>query len=134
MMDLEITYKGDWSKTASWLNIIKYTRGLMICHQAGKEGVKALQEATPKKTGLTARCWYYEVEEDKDGFKITWSNSNVENGSNIALLLNYGHGTRNGGYVEGLDYIHPALKDIFNGIAEKTYLQLIGGVVSNVFN
>lgn len=132
-MDIELVYKGDFSKTKKFLNDVKKFHAMLLLDRAGKEGVKALEEATPKRTGLTSKCWYYEIEETKEGFVLRWNNSNIEEGQNIAILLQRGHGTKNGGYVYGTDYINPALKNIFDGIAKRAYSELlIGGVVNSV--
>lgn len=89
----------------------------------GKQGVEALQQATPKRTGLTANSWYYEIQ-DKDGMAyLIFKNSNVVNNwYNVAIMLQYGHGTQSGAYVEGIDYINPALKPIFEKIAERALI------------
>lgn len=131
-MDIQMVYKGDFSRTDKFLNNIKKFHAMILCDRAGKEGVKALEEATPKKSGTTSKCWYYEVEETKEGFVVRWNNSNIKEGQNIAVLLQRGHGTRNGGYVQGTDYINPALKDVFEGIAKRAYAELIGGAVNHV--
>lgn len=86
--------------------------------ECGKEGVVALSHATPVDTGLTAASWSYEIKYEGNRYSITWTNSNVNDGVNIALILQYGHGTRNGGYVTGVDYINPALKPVFDKFAE----------------
>jgi len=131
-MELKYEYHGNFKRTGKFLDTAKQLKGLYICSVAGKEGVAALEKATPKDTGKTANNWYYEVEDTKDGFKVTWCNANVHNGANIAILLQYGHGTKQGGFVEGTDYINPALKPVFDNIAEKAFKNLIGGVVRNV--
>lgn len=78
-----------------------------------QSGVDALSAATPVDTGLTASSWYYEIEKTRNGYIISWNNSNVENGVPVALLIQLGHATKSGTYVQGIDYINPALKDIF---------------------
>ncbi len=84
-----------------------------------KEGVAALSAATPTDTGLTANSWDYEITRTSDRIVISWTNSNVVNGwANVAILIQYGHGTRNGGYVEGIDYINPAMRPIFKKLAD----------------
>jgi hypothetical protein len=80
----------------------------------GAAGVAALQAATPKESGATAAAWFYEIIQDADSWSIVWGNNHVEDGRQIAVLLQYGHGTRNGGYVQGQDYINPALRPIFD--------------------
>lgn len=89
--------------------------------ETGERGVKALQDATPKLTGLTAASWYYEIVHGRDVTKIIWCNSNVQDGANIAVLLQYGHATGYGAYVEGNDYINPALKDLFKKMADEIW-------------
>jgi hypothetical protein len=84
-------------------------------------GVDALAEATPKRTGLTAASWYYTIEKTKDSVAIYWNNSNIQNGVNIAVMLEYGHGTGNGGYVVGRNYITPAIQPIFDKIADEIW-------------
>lgn len=87
----------------------------------GREGVEALSAATPKDTGETANAWSYRITENPNGAVISFYNSNVENGVSVAILLQYGHGTRNGGWVEGRDYINPALRPIFDKIAKDAW-------------
>ena len=119
MRMLSITYKGDFTNSMGFLNKIKKMRVRSMLEDCGREGVAALQEATPKDTGLTAASWSYEIEETRDGFTLRWNNSNVNNGVNIALILQRGHGKRNGGYVAGVNYINPALAPIFEKIKQK---------------
>ena len=93
----------------------------------GRKGVEALKAATPVDTGLTAESWYYEVRTSPENgyYSIIWCNSNVVKGwANIAILLQYGHGTRNGGYVEGRDYINPAIQPIFDEMADKVWEEI----------
>lgn len=85
----------------------------IILEKYGKAGVDALAAATPVDTGLTASSWYYEITKKDNVYTILWNNSNIENGIPIALLIQLGHATKSGSYVEGIDYINPALKDIF---------------------
>lgn len=82
-------------------------------------GVRALASATPKESGLTANSWSYVIEANPRKYKITWINTNVSSGVNIAIILQYGHGTGTGGYVSGIDYINPAIKPIFDRIADQ---------------
>lgn len=97
---------------------------LGILDKYGRRGVEALSNATPVDTGLTASSWYYEINRDEQNQTVTLSfnNSNVvDDWCNVAIILQYGHGTRNGGYVEGVDYINPALQPIFNKIADEAW-------------
>ena len=89
-------------------------------------GVKALEDATPRDTGKTASSWYYEIENQNGKATISFHNSNVENNVSIAVILQYGHGTRNGGWVEGRDYINPAVQPVFDDIADKAWKEATG--------
>lgn len=90
----------------------------------GQEGVNALAAATPKDSGYTASAWYYLIEADGSGITLTWRNHHVEDGYSIALLIQYGHGTRNGGYVRGVDYINPALSSLFKRFADEAWKEV----------
>ena len=93
----------------------------------GKEGVQALAAATPVDTGLTAASWYYEIEQTDKTTSIVWKNSNVVDGTPIAIILQYGHATRNGGYVQGTEYINDALRPIFERIADSVWKEVTKG-------
>lgn len=124
---VRLTARGDFSKTFKFLeNARKLVHIPTILEKYGQKGVDALSAATPKDTGLTADSWYYEVTEADDVYKLTFFNSNINKGVPIALILQYGHGTRNGGYVEGQDYINPALRPIFDELAEKVWKEVKG--------
>lgn len=91
----------------------------------GEKGVEALSSATPQRTGKTAMSWGYEITKDKDQITITWTNDNVVNDwFNVALMIQYGHGTRSGVYVEGIDYINPAIRSIFDEMAEEIWKEV----------
>lgn len=91
----------------------------------GERGVVALSEATPVDSGLTADSWYYEIERTDDQITIHWLNSNVvDDWYNVALMIQYGHATRNGGYVKGVDYINPALRSIFDDMAAEIWKEV----------
>ena len=113
--------KGDFSKTMSFLERAKESVKLGTLDRYGREGVAALSSATPVDTGLTARSWYYKIERDKNTATISFFNSNIQNGVPIAIVLQYGHGTRNGGWVQGRDYITPAIQPIFDKIASTAW-------------
>ena len=108
--------KGDFSKTMNFLEKAKERVHLGELDKYGRQGVAALSSATPSETGLTAKSWYYEIEQRKGSVSIYFCNSNIQNGVPIAIILQYGHGTRNGGWVEGRDYINPAIQPIFDTI------------------
>lgn len=125
MSMIKISHKGNFSKTYKFLKKAK-TLGLKRkIEKYGKMGVDALSNATPKRTGKTAESWSYEVHSSMEGFTIDWTNSNVNKGLHIAVLIQYGHGTRGGGYVQGIDYINPAMKPVFEKIAEELWKEVI---------
>lgn len=121
---IKFRHKGDFARTTRYLE--KAGRGAKVAdlERFGKEGVAALASATPVDSGLTANSWYYTVERDGRSAKITFHNSNVNKGVPIAIILQYGHGTRNGGWVEGRDYINPAIQPIFDKIAEHAWREV----------
>ena len=124
-MSLTVRQKGDFSKLTRYLIKAKKAVNLSDLDRYGKEGVAALSSATPVDTGLTARSWYYEIEKTETSVSITFYNSNVQRGIPIAIILQYGHGTRNGGWVQGRDYINPAIQPIFDNIAERAWKEVI---------
>lgn len=113
--------KGNFKKTRNFLKRCSNLQLDDLLDQYGKEGVEALARATPKDTGKTAASWSYAVHKSDGRITITWSNSNIVDGVPIAVILQYGHGTRNGGYVEGVDYINPAMRPIFERIAQRAW-------------
>ena len=122
---VRLTARGDFSKTFKFLeNARKLVHIPTILEKYGQKGVDALSAATPKDTGLTADSWYYEVTEADDVYKLTFFNSNINKGVPIALILQYGHGTRNGGWVEGRDYINPAIQPIFDKLANDAWREV----------
>lgn len=115
--------KGDFSKTFSFLKKkIDYD---VILDRYGREGVRALSSNTPVDSGLTASSWYYKIIKDKTGFRITFNNSNIQNGVPIAIILQYGHGTGTGGWVEGIDYINPSLRPVFEKLANSAWEEVV---------
>ena len=122
-MSKVITFRhsGGFTKLEKFLARNSKQNYLSLLKIYGDLGVQALREATPKKTGLTAASWYYDIVEYGEGVSIQWKNRNVQNGVNIAVILQYGHGTGTGGYVEGVDYINPAMRPIFETIANKAW-------------
>ena len=121
---IKYVVKGDHDKTSGFLRKLKELRFKNVLEKYGREGVKALSAATPKDTGETSKSWDYDVEEKNGVATITWFNSNVQNGANIAILIQYGHGTRTGGYVQGRDYINPALQPIFDDLADSAWKEV----------
>lgn len=112
---------GDFDNLEKFLESSQKNDIKSILESAGEEGVKALSDATPKNTGSTAESWSYEIEETPSGYSVYWSNSNTNDGVNIALIIQTGHGTRNGGYVQGIDYINPAAAKVFDKIADEVW-------------
>ena len=113
--------KGDFSKLTRYLERAKEVIKLGDLDKYGQEGVDALSSATPVDSGLTASSWYYKIENKNRSATISFYNSNVNNGVPIAIILQYGHGTNNGGWVEGRDYINPAILPIFEKIANDAW-------------
>lgn len=122
-----IEQHGSWSDTEYLLERCKNFFHLGVLDKYGKMGVDALEITTPKKTGLTSRSWYYEVvAESKDKVVIRWNNSNIQNGVHVAVVLQLGHATKTGSWVEGRDYISPALQPIFEMIGQNALKEIRG--------
>ena len=113
--------KGDFSKLDRYLERVKEAARLSVLDKYGREGVAALESATPKDSGETASSWYYRIEHNKGFSSIGFYNSNVNKGVLIAIILQYGHGTGTGGWVEGRDYINPAIQPIFDRIVDDAW-------------
>lgn len=116
--------KGDFSKLEKMLKNSFGKNYRRVLEQYGREGVAALAAATPKDSGKTASSWEYEITERNGQLSVTWKNTNINDGVNIAIILQYGHGTRNGGYVQGTDYINPALRPIFEKMADAAWKEV----------
>lgn len=117
-MSVEITSTGDLSKTTQFLAAIGKLDLEGVLRTYGQQGVDALRHGTPTDTGLTGESWSYEVAKTSGGYTITWTNDHTDSGgAPIAILLQYGHGTGTGGYVQGRDYINPAMAPIFDAIS-----------------
>ena len=121
---IKFRQKGDFSKLTHYLEKVKEIVKLGDLDKYGREGVAALASATPVDTGLTASSWRYEIHHGNDSVSLSFSNDNIQNGVPIAIILQYGHGTRNGGYVQGRDYINPAIKPIFDKITEDAWKEV----------
>lgn len=113
--------KGDFSKTENFLKNLKVDKIIKILERYGQEGVTALASATPVDTGLTASLWYYKIEVKSTSASLIFCNSNVNKGIPIAIILQYGHGTGTGGWVQGRDYINPAIQPIFDKITKQAW-------------
>lgn len=116
--------KGDFSKLSNYLEKVKGVAKISNLDKYGQEGVAALKSATPVDTGKTAESWYYEIERTDQAVSISFHNSNIQNGVPIAIILQYGHGTGTGGWVEGRDYINPAIQPIFDKIANNAWREV----------
>ena len=116
--------KGDFSKLTSYLERVKTVAHAGVLDKYGKLGVQALSKATPVDSGLTANSWYYEIENKRGIAKISFNNSNIQNGVPIAIVLQLGHGTGTGGWVEGRDYINPAIQPLFDSLTEEAWKEV----------
>lgn len=117
-------HKGDFSKLTGFLERAKEVVKLGDLNKYGREGVNALASATPVDSGETASSWYYEIENARGSAKIIFCNSHIHHGVPIAIILQYGHGTKNGGWVQGRDYINPAIQPIFDKIANDAWREV----------
>jgi hypothetical protein len=120
-MGFEFIQRGSFDKTDKFLNAMQNLQLMGVLDKYGAMGTAALAKATPHETGLTAHSWSHRVEGGRGGYSIIWSNSHMIHGTNIAIILQYGHGTGTGGYVAGRDYINPAMKPIFDKIADEVW-------------
>lgn len=116
--------KGDFNKTERFLDRMNKRDYLKILDRYGIAGVNVLRMATPIESGTTANSWSYEIEDNGNSFKLIFNNSHINKGVNIAIILQYGHGTGTGGYVQGRDYINPAIQPIFDQIAEEAWREV----------
>ena len=121
---ISFRHKGDFRKTTRFLERAKRIAHVSILDKYGREGVAALASATPVDTGKTASSWNYEIVNDKGSITISFTNSNIQNGVPIAIILQYGHGTGTGGWVQGRDYINPAIRPIFDRIVEEAWKEV----------
>ena len=116
--------KGDFSKLTRYLERVKNVVKIGDLDKYGREGVAALSSATPVDSGLTASSWYYKIEHKSGSATISFHNSNINEGVPIAIILQYGHGTRNGGWIQGRDYINPAIQPLFDKIADEAWKEV----------
>lgn len=121
---IRFNQKGDFSKLTKYLEKTKQTVNLGDLNRYGQEGVNALASVTPVDTGKTASSWFYEIKKTQGSTTISFHNSNIQNGVPIAIILQYGHGTRNGGWVQGRDYINPAIQPVFDNIATQAWKEV----------
>ncbi len=121
---ITLTSKGDFKKTLNFLEKLDHMQVRSILNKYGEKGVVLLREATPKRSGRTASMWHYEISESDGHYEIVWLNENINKGVNIALIIQYGHGTRNGGYVRATDYINPVLEEVFREMADEIWREV----------
>lgn len=116
--------KGDFLKTTEFLSASYKGQTAIDYNRYGREGVAALSSATPVDSGETAKSWRYKIEKTNQITRLSFYNDNIQNGTPIAIILQYGHGTKNGGWVEGIDYINPAIQPIFNELANSAWKEV----------
>lgn len=121
---IRFSQKGDFEKLTSFLERTKEIVNLGTLNKYGREGVAALSSVTPVDTGKTASSWYYRIDRRKNSVAVTFHNSNIQNGTPIAIILQYGHATRNGGWVQGRDYINPAILSIFDNMVDSAWREV----------
>ena len=121
---ITIHQKGNFKNAESFFSNVLERLYIKKLEKYGQMGVEALKEATPKRTGKTSESWSYSIKEDSKGFSIVWDNSNVSGGAKVAILIQNGHGTPSGYYVQGIDYINPALEPIFKKIGEEAWMEV----------
>lgn len=123
-MGISFRLKGDFRKTEKFLRKSLGKDYRDVLEKYGRKGVEALEAATPIESGMTAASWEYEIIQNNSSISVVWHNYNINKGVNIAIILQYGHGTRSGGWVEGVDYINPALQPIFNELADAAWKEV----------
>lgn len=118
---LKVTSTGDYHETINFLKKLRKNHVFKQLDRYGQKGVQLLSEATPVRTGLTASSWDYRIEESPGNISLLWFNTNINKGVSIAFILQYGHGTGTGGYVQGIDYINPVMQPLFDEIEENVW-------------
>lgn len=121
---ISIKHKGNFNNIERFFNRVLKRDYLNILSEYAERGLDALREATPVDSGKTAAAWNYEITSEKGITTLTYTNDHFENGANVAILLIYGHGTRNGGYVEGIDFVSPALAPVFYELANSMWREV----------
>lgn len=124
MSTVSFTHRGNFNKLEKFLNKVTNKSYLNVLDRYGQMGVEALASSTPVDSGETARSWTYEIERSSGTTTISWLNTHENKGVNIAVILQYGHGTGTGGYVRGRDYINPAMRPVFDKIAEEAWKEV----------
>ena len=124
---ISFRHSGNFDNTEKMLKSMKKRDVRVILDKYGRRGVDALSQNTPVESGKTAASWCYEIHTSRKRYEIVWTNSNLNDGVSVAILLQYGHATRNGGYVYGVDYINPALSKIFEQMADEVWKEVTAG-------
>ncbi len=124
-MNVKLKQSSNFGKASAFLNTLTEIQDNIILNNYGKQGVEALRLATPKDTGLTSESWNYKIESSNGSHKIVWTNRNYSDGACIALLIQYGHASQNGSWIEGRDYINPALKPIFEKLSKDALSEVV---------
>jgi hypothetical protein len=124
---ISATSVGSFEKTTKYLEFLRSNDIFDVLDRYGQEGVRLLESATPRETGETSNSWYYRVEHSKGKHILWWGNRHEEDGVNIAIIIQYGHGTGTGGYVQGIDYINPPLRPLFQRILDDVWRQVTNG-------
>jgi hypothetical protein len=122
---ITFTQKGSFKNTERYLAKLSRSQAFAVLSKYGEQGVNALSNATPVESGETAAAWSYTITQRPGYYSIRWHNSHVNEGRPIAILIQYGHGTRNGGYVQGRDYINPAVRPIFDRMTNDVWKEVI---------
>lgn len=125
MSKIHFRQQGEFSKTMKFLERAKESVNMGILNKYGRKGVEALRSATPVDSGITASSWYYKIQRKTNVVSLEFFNSNIQNGVPIAIIIQYGHATGTGGWVEGVDYINPALKPIFEDLAKEVWKEVV---------
>lgn len=121
---ITITHKGDFEKSTRFLNGLQHKNYMTILNEYGRKGVEALSAATPVDTGRTASAWDYTVRKLRNGYEVSWTNDSQNKGVSIVVLNQYGHATRNGGWVQGRDFINPAMRPVFDQMADDLWREV----------
>ena len=121
---IKVEAKGNFDKTEKFLKKMSKREVRSTLNKYGERGVALLSQATPVRSGRTASSWSFKINSSGGRYEIIWSNSNVNRGVNIAMIIQYGHGTRNGGYVQGIDYINPVTAQVFEEMANELWREV----------
>lgn len=121
---IRFKHSGNFKNTERFLKKARDLKLTPIFAKYGVQGVTALSMSTPKDSGDTANSWGYEILERRDGYRLVWTNKNINDGIPVAILIQYGHGTRSGTFVQGIDFINPAMRPIFDEIAENLWKEV----------